>query len=462
MFNDGQSEAGATGFAGTGFVDAVEALEDAAEMLFRHALAEILDVKLDRVIVGASADYDAAARDSVLHGIFNEVAKDLGHGIDVGKDHGVDGIAGFESDTRIDNHTSQGLNGILDEGGGAYGLNAGLVLAGFDLGESEEVFSKAVHPAGIFENDVHELARVIGEIHLVFEEGFDVSGDGCERGAKLMGDVGDEVAAGFLRALDLGDIVEDGYGTAIGGGGGADLEGAAGDDGDGSACADATLAERGVHAAENFGIADADDEGLARTDGARGDALHHGIGPADLSGGVDGDDGFLHGIEESSELALLAVESVEGVLEAAGGGVEGAGDFADFVAVILLDACREIAGGNTAREFDDTAQAAGDAMRKPCGCECGEDHGDERGGKQVAAQNVEGGSLLHRAEGGHAGFFVERMRDDVAERKVQHSRGDAQHEEEGEKKLGEDSAGHGGIEGTGYRVQGSADMSFSE
>jgi hypothetical protein len=54
------------------------------------------------------------------------------------------------------------------------------------------------------------------------------------------------------------------------------------------------------------------------------------------------------------------------------------------------------------------------------------------------------------------------MRDDVAERKIEHGCGDAQHEEEGQKQFGEDSAGHGEIQRTAFSVQRSADMSFSE
>ena len=178
-------------------------------------------------------------------------------------------------------------------------------------------------------------------------------------------------------------------------------------------------------------------------------------------GGIDGDDGFLHGVEEGGELALLVLEGAEGVLQAAGGGIEGAGDFADFVAAVLLDAGGEIAGGDAAGEIDDAAQAAGDAMREQGGGEDGQHQGDEGGGEKVAAQDVQRGGLLHGAEGGDAGFFVEGMGDDVAEGKVQDRRGDAQHEDKGEQEFGEDSAGHGAVQRTGFSVQRSAEIPFS-
>ncbi len=42
----------------------------------------------------------------------------------------------------------------------------------------------------------------------IFDQRFDVALDGGERRAQLVADVGDELAAGFLRGLDAGDVVE--------------------------------------------------------------------------------------------------------------------------------------------------------------------------------------------------------------------------------------------------------------
>jgi hypothetical protein len=89
-------------------------------------------------------------------------------------------------------------------------------------------------------------------------------------------------------------------------------------------------------------------------------------------------------------------------------------------------------------------------MREQCGGKDGQHQGDEGCGEKIAAQDVQRGGLLHGAEGGDAGFFVEGMRDDVAEGKVQDGRGDAQHEDKGEQEFGEDSAGHGEIQRTAF------------
>ena len=223
---------------------------------------------------------------------------------------------------------------------------------------------------------------------------------------------------------------------------------------------DATLAQGGVDAFENLGIADADNEGFARTHRSGCDALHDGIRPAHLTAGIDGDDGFLHGVEERGQLKLPGLQSMERTLEAVGCGVERARHFADFIVGVLLDAGGEIAAGNAAGEIDNAAQTRSDAMRQPCGGERGQNQRDQRRAEEIAAQNVQGGGALFSAEWGDAGFLVERMLDDVAERQVQDCRGDAQHEDERQKQPGEDSAGHGGMQRTAFSVQPS--QSFRE
>ncbi len=185
--------------------------------------------------------------------------------------------------------------------------------------------------------------------------------------------------------------------------------------------------------------------------------MHDGIGPADLAGSVDGDDGFLHGVEQRGQLALLGFEGLEGSLQAVGGGIEGARHLADFVVGVLLDARGEVAAGDAAGEVDDAAQAGGDAMRQPCGGEGGQNQRDQRCAEEIAAQNVQRGGALFCTEGGDAGFLVERVVDDVTEGKVQDCRGDAQHEDERQEQLGKDSAGHVEIQRTGFSVQGSAE-----
>ena len=61
VLDDGQAQAGAAGLAGAGFVNAVEALEDAVEVLGGDAGAEVLDGELDLSLEQPRADADALA-----------------------------------------------------------------------------------------------------------------------------------------------------------------------------------------------------------------------------------------------------------------------------------------------------------------------------------------------------------------------------------------------------------------
>ena len=90
VFGDGQSEAGAAGFTGTGFVDAVEAFEQARQVFGGDAGSEILNVEFDSEFDsapgGAGAEGDASAGTSVFHGIVNQVGKNLMNGLAIGED----------------------------------------------------------------------------------------------------------------------------------------------------------------------------------------------------------------------------------------------------------------------------------------------------------------------------------------------------------------------------------------
>ena len=79
-----------------------------------------------------------------------------------------------------------------------------LLLGGFDPRHDEQILGEAVHAGGVLVDGSEELAGMRAERGLVIEEGFDVAGDGGERRAELVGDVGDEVALGALDLFDHG------------------------------------------------------------------------------------------------------------------------------------------------------------------------------------------------------------------------------------------------------------------
>ncbi len=88
VFGDGEAEAGASGFAGAGFVDAIEALEEARKVLGGDAGAEILHEEFHGVGNGAGPEHDSSAGGTVLQGIVNQVGKNLVDGFAVGENRG--------------------------------------------------------------------------------------------------------------------------------------------------------------------------------------------------------------------------------------------------------------------------------------------------------------------------------------------------------------------------------------
>ena len=62
VLGDGEAEAGASGFAGAGFVDAIKAFEQAGEMFGGDAGAGVLNEEFDGVGDGAGTEDDSGGR----------------------------------------------------------------------------------------------------------------------------------------------------------------------------------------------------------------------------------------------------------------------------------------------------------------------------------------------------------------------------------------------------------------
>src|SRR5215471_7438925 len=85
VLGDGEAEAGSSGFAGSGFVHAIEALEQARQVLRRNAAAEVADIEFDSPLGGTSAEFDACTGASVLHRVIDQVRKNLVNSLSVGQ-----------------------------------------------------------------------------------------------------------------------------------------------------------------------------------------------------------------------------------------------------------------------------------------------------------------------------------------------------------------------------------------
>ena len=163
--------------------------------------------------------------------------------------------------------------GVVQEFDRRDGLGIEASLAGFDAGQSQQVFGEARHAGGVLADDLEKLAVGTGIFGAEVEQSFGVSLNGSERSAEFVGDVGDEIAAGFFDALGLGEIAEHGDGAAIGQRRGGDIEGAAGNDGGGAGGFDFFGGGGGFDGGEEIGIADGLDDGRveARVLRERGD-----------------------------------------------------------------------------------------------------------------------------------------------------------------------------------------------
>ena len=83
VLGDGEAQTGASGLAGASFIDAVETLEEAGQVLGGNAGTEIADEEFYGVRDGASAEHDASAGSTIFHGIVDQVGKDLMDGFAV-------------------------------------------------------------------------------------------------------------------------------------------------------------------------------------------------------------------------------------------------------------------------------------------------------------------------------------------------------------------------------------------
>ena len=87
----------------------------------------------------------------------------------------------------------------------------------------------------------------------------------------------------------------------------------------------------GFDGGEEIGIANGFDDRSVQASALRDEAIHGLVGPLHEAVGADGDDGVLHAVEQSFELALAGADGGESSFDLAGGFVDGGGDAADFV-----------------------------------------------------------------------------------------------------------------------------------
>src|SRR5690349_10151752 len=77
VLGDGEAEAGASGFAGARFVDAIETLEEARQMFGRDSSTVVADIEFDAPLRSTGAEFYASTSTSVFHCIVDQVREYL-------------------------------------------------------------------------------------------------------------------------------------------------------------------------------------------------------------------------------------------------------------------------------------------------------------------------------------------------------------------------------------------------
>ena len=123
----------------------------------------------------------------------------------------------------------------------------------------------------------------------------------------------------------------------------------------------------GFDGGEEIGIANGFDDGRVEARVLRNEAIHGLVGPLHEAVGADGDDGVLHAVEQSFELALAGADGGEAAFDLSGGLVDGGGDAADFIEGTVFDAGTQVALLDAGGDVDDAVETAGgpDRRRRP-------------------------------------------------------------------------------------------------
>ncbi len=413
VFGDGEAETGASGLAGAGFIHAIEALEQAWEMLGRDARAEVPNGEFDGVRKLAGAEHNSSAGGAgvgtVLQSIVNQVGKDLVNGFAVGENRreifgewvgtgkalalqmGGRGILDLQVlylkiDTVATGDLAKALFGVVQKFHGRNGFGVETSFAGFDASQGQQIFGEAGHAVGILADDFQKLTCGNCVFGSAVEQGFSIALNRSERSAEFVGNVGDEVAAGFLDALGFGEVAKYGDSASVRQRRGGNVESAPGNYGRGAGSFDFAAGGGFLDGGEEVGVADGFDYRLLQASALRNQAVHGLISPLYEAVGAHGDDGVLHAVEQGFKLALAGLDGGETLLDAAGSLIDGAGDAANFVRRSFEDAGLKIAFGNAGSDVDDAFEAASAPVGSDRGHQKGEDECQAGGHGQPVAK----------------------------------------------------------------------------
>src|SRR5580658_5429025 len=148
----------------------------------------------------------------------------------------------------------------------------------------------------ILANNLEKVARVT-VLRRTVEQGLGIALNGGQRRPQLVGNVGYEIATGFLHPLGFGQVTQDGNGASPRHGSGGYIEGATWNNGSGSCGEHLSGFAGSAYGAQEIRIAHGFNDGSIQPGALRNQAIHTLIGPLHAVVGTNGDHGVLHAVE---------------------------------------------------------------------------------------------------------------------------------------------------------------------
>lgn len=212
MLDDRETETRTAGLAGTGRVDAVEALEDALLVLLRDADALVGHGDLDEVSAGrghpARGYTHPGAGGRVVDGVLDEVAEGGGQLAPVPPDAQVGGATGGHGDLLGAGLVAAPVDGLGDQlvHADRLGVLEGIVV--LHPRQVDELLDEVGEPGGLYLHTSGEALdglRVVRGVH----DGLGQEGERADGRLELVADIRDEVAPYRFDPPGLGEVLDE-------------------------------------------------------------------------------------------------------------------------------------------------------------------------------------------------------------------------------------------------------------
>src|SRR5580658_3512575 len=208
VLDDGKAQAGAAQGARSRFVDAVEALEDARQILGRDADAGVSDQDVDLSVPGSHLDLDFTARPVELDGVIKQIDKDLLQPKLMANDRYVVQFFAQQPDALQARGGFHGADGGFERGADGDRVGRRRDSARLKFRKRQQVRGDVAEPGGLRKDDFDEAPVIPQVLETAVQQGFGVAPDGGERSSELMRDVSDKILAYAFQAFQLGDVVQ--------------------------------------------------------------------------------------------------------------------------------------------------------------------------------------------------------------------------------------------------------------